>query len=154
MGFFNALRRSLGGEKAPEYTPREIEARFLGVDPDAMPIAEEVPFESGAYDRAQWSKKLKRVLSELPGSQGEWEDVASEARAMDFDPAWVAQRGREEFAMLVRRAVADRVVTEAEHRKLDLARDLIGIPDAEAVTILNAIVAEAETFFGGTVEGT
>ena len=78
MGFFNALRRSLGGEKAPEYTPREIEARFLGVDPDSMPIAEEVPFESGVYDRSQWSRKLKRVLSELPGSQGEWEDVASQ----------------------------------------------------------------------------
>jgi hypothetical protein len=72
---------------------------------------------------------------------------------MDFDPAWVAQCSRDEFALLVRRAVADRVVTEAEHRKLDLARDLIGIPDAEAETILHAIVAEAETFFGGSVEG-
>jgi hypothetical protein len=154
MGFFDALRRSLGGESPPNYTPREIEARFLDVDPDTLPIAEETPFESGAYDRAQWAKKLKRVLAELPGSHAEWEGVAAEARAMDFDPAWVAQCGRDEFALLVRRAVADRVVTEAEHRKLDLARDLIGLPDAEAVAILNAVVAEAESFFGGTVEGT
>ena len=61
--------------------------------------------------------------------------------------------GREEFTLLVRRVVADRVVTEAEHRKLDLARDLLEIPDAEAEAILHAVVADAEQFFGGTVEG-
>jgi hypothetical protein len=153
MGFFDALRRTLGGDLAREITGREVEARFLGVDPDTLPIAPESPFESGAYDRAQWAKKLKRVLAELPASHPEWEDVAAEAKAMDFDPAWVAQCARDEFAFLVRRAVADRVVTEAEHRKLDLARDLLAIPDSEAETILNAIVLEAESFFGGAVEG-
>jgi hypothetical protein len=153
MGFFDALRRTLGGNSGPKYTPREIEARFLGVDPDTLPITPETPFESAAYDRAQWAKKLKRVLTELPASHPEWEGVASEAKAMDFDPEWVAQCGRDEFALLVRKAVADQVVTEAEHRKLDLARDLLAIPDAEAETILQAIVAEAESFFGGTVEG-
>jgi hypothetical protein len=50
MGFFDALRRSLGGESPPNYTSREIEARLLGVDPDTLPIAEETPFESGVYD--------------------------------------------------------------------------------------------------------
>jgi hypothetical protein len=153
MGFFNALRRTLGGESSLKASPREVEARFLGVDPDTLPLTPETPFESGTYDRAQWAKKLKRVLAELPESRADWEDVAAEAKAMDFDPAWVAQCERDEFALLVRRAVADRVVTEAEHRKIDLARDLLGIPDAEAVTILHAIVAEAESFFGGTVEG-
>jgi len=153
MGFFDALRRSLGGEATPKYTAREIEARYLGVDPDELPLPAETPFESGVYDRAQWAKKLKRVLTELPESRGEWDDIAAEARAMDFDPAWVEQCGRDEFTLLVRRAVADRVVTEAEHRKIDMARDLIGIPDAEAVAILNQVVAEAESFFGGTIEG-
>jgi len=153
MGFFNALRRTLGVETDLKPSAREVEARFLGVDPDSLPLTPETPFESGVYDRAQWAKKLKRVLAELPETRAEWEGVAAEARAMDFDPAWVAQCSRDEFALLVRRAVADRVVTEAEHRKLDLARDLIGIPDAEAETILHAIVAEAETFFGGSVEG-
>ena len=153
MGFFDALRRTLGGDLDRKYTAREVEARFLGIDPDELPIAPETPFESGTYDRAQWSKKLKRVLAELPDSRADWEDVAAEARSMDFDPAWVTQCGRDEFALLVRRAVADRVVTEADHRKLDLARDLIGIPDAEAEAILNTVVAEAESFFGETVEG-
>jgi hypothetical protein len=153
MGFFDALRRVLGGESVPRDTAREIEARSQGVEPDELPLSPETPFESGAYDRAQWAKKLKRVLAELPDSRADWEDVAAEARAMDFDPAWVAQCGRDEFALLVRRAVADRVVTEAEHRKLDLARDLIGIPDAEAEAILHTVVAEAESFFGKAVEG-
>ena len=153
MGFFDALRRTLGGDPDPNYSPRDIEARFLGVDPDTLPLTPETPFESGAYDRAQWAKKLKRVLADLPASRADWEDVAAEAKAMDFDPSWVARCGRDEFALLVRRAVADRVVTEAEHHKLDLARDLIGIPDAEAEAILQGVVAEAETFFGGSVEG-
>jgi hypothetical protein len=153
MGFFDTLRRTLGGGSGWTPSPREVEARFLGVDPDDLPLSPETPFESGVYDRAQWAKKLKRVLAELPASRADWEDVASEARAMDFDPEWVARCGRDEFTLLVRRAVADRVVTEAEHHKLDLARDLIGIPDAEAEAILHAVVTEAETFFGGTVEG-
>ena len=55
--------------------------------------------------------------------------------------------------MLVRRAVADRVVTDAEHRKLDQARDMLGIADAEAEAILHDVVSEAETFFGKSVEG-
>ena len=153
MGFFDALRRTLGGDPGVAQSPRDIEARFLGVDPDTLPITPETPFASAEYDRAQWARKLKRVLDDLPESRPQWQDVAAEANAMDFDPAWVAQCGRDEFALMVRRAVADRVVTEAEHYKLDMARDLIGIPDAEAETILHAIVAEAETFFGGTVEG-
>ena len=38
----------------------------------------------------------------------------------------------DEFRLLIRRAVADRKLTPQEHRKLDLARDLIGISEAEA----------------------
>jgi hypothetical protein len=153
MGFLDALRRSLGGESSPEFTPREVEGAFLGVDPDTLPIADETPFESGPYDREQWAKKLKRVLAELPDSKPEWNDMAAEARTMDFDPEWVAQSYLDEFTLMVRRAVADRVVTDAEHRNLDLARDLIGNPDAQAEAILHEIVAEAETFFGKSVEG-
>lgn len=153
MAFIDALRRALGGESSPRFTPREVEAAFLNVDPDTLPIADETPFESGVYDRAQWAKKLKRILAELPDSKSEWDDLTTEARAMGFDPAWVEQCSVEEFTLMVRRAVADRVVTDAEHRTIDLARDLIGLPDAKAEAILHGVVAEAEKFFGGTVEG-
>jgi hypothetical protein len=55
--------------------------------------------------------------------------------------------------MLVRQAVSDRHVTEDEHHKLELARDLIGLPEDKAEAILHAIVAEAEAFFGKPVDG-
>jgi len=153
MGFFDALSRVLTGNKTPQYTSREVEATHLGVDPDDLPIAPEEQFESGEYDRTQWAKKVKRVLERLPESKADWADVMAESKAMDFDHRWVQQCIRDEFTMLVRRAVADRVVTESEHRKLDFARDLLGIPDPEAEAILNTVVSEAETFFGKTVEG-
>lgn len=153
MGFFDALSRVLGGNKGPQYTSREIEAVHLGVDPDELPIAPEEPFEAGHFDRTRWAKKVKSVLARLPESQPEWADTIAESKAMDFDPAWVDQCIRDEFTMLVRQFVSDRVVTEAEHRKLDFARDLLGIRDAEAEAILHQVVAEAETFFGKSVEG-
>ncbi len=156
MGFFDALRRVLTGETdQTRHDPRAIEARYFddAGEADEGPIAEAAPFESGKYDRAQWAKKLKRVLDELHDYRAQWDDVVAEARAMGFDPEWVSRRQRDEFMMLLRRTVADRVVTESEHRKLDLARDLIGIPDAEAVAALNEVIAEAESFFGDKVEG-
>ena len=153
MGFFDALTRVLTGNKAADYTPREIEAAHLGIHPDELPIAPEEPFEAGQYDRTNWARKVKRVLERLPASQVEWPDVLAESKALDFDPAWVQGCIRDEFTLMVRRAVADRVVTDAEHRKLDFARDLLGIRDAEAEEILHQVVSEAETFFGKTVEG-
>ncbi len=154
MGFFDTLTRVLTGDKSSKYTAREIEAIHLGVDPDDLPIAPEEPFESDNYDREQWARKVKRVLERLPESTPEWAAVVADSKAMDFDPAWVERCIRDEFAMMVRRAVADQVVTESEHRKLDFARNLLGIPDPEAEAILAAVISEAETFFGKTVEGT
>ncbi len=74
------------------------------------------PPRRGNYDRAQWHKKLKRILDELPGSKPEWDALVYEARALELDPAWVAQAQREEFQLLVRRIVSDRVVTEVGAR--------------------------------------
>ena len=44
------------------------------------------------------------------------------------------------------------MVSEEEHHKIDLARKLIGMPEAEAEQILHAIMAEAEAFFGAPVK--
>jgi hypothetical protein len=154
MAFLDALRRSLGGESTPKFSPREVEAAFLGVDPDTLPIAEETPFNASNFDRTQWSKKLKRVIEGLPETRAEWDDVVAESKALGFEADWVALRARDAFTLLVRRAVADRVVTDAEHRKIDLARDLIGLSDADAEAILQKVVEEAESFFGKSVEGT
>ena len=100
----------------------------------------------------QWHKKLKRILDELPASQAEWPVLMTEARALGFDTTWLQECQLEEFQLMIRQAVSDRHFTEEEHRKLDLARDLIGIPEVEAEAMLDAIVAEAEAFFGKPVE--
>jgi hypothetical protein len=149
MGFFDTLRRVLTSDHRHAVAApgewrhgRELE--------NAEPPQE--AGTPGAYDLLQWQKKLKRILDELPGSQPQWADLMAEERAMGFDPGWVSRCQLEEFQLLVRRAVSDRHFTEADHRKLDLARDLIGIPEADAEAILHAIVAEAEAFFGKPVK--
>ena len=104
------------------------------------------------YDRAQWRKKLKRILDELPASEHEWPEFVADADALGFDPEWIARCKIEEFTLMIRRAVADGVVTEVEHQKLDLARELLEIPAPEAEALLHVVVAEAESFFGKAVQ--
>jgi hypothetical protein len=156
MGFFDALRRVLSGageRPAPLADRRSVAGQDQDPDrDDAEGDSEATTPGPDVYDRLQWHKKLKRILEELPASQPEWADLMAEARALGFDMPWVEQCQVEEFTMLVRRAVADRHVTEDEHRKIDLARDLIGLPEAQAEAILHGVVAEAEAFFGKPVE--
>ncbi|SIO25420.1 hypothetical protein SAMN05444166_3268 [Singulisphaera sp. GP187] len=148
MGFLDTLRRTLGADSS---TTSGAAVPLAVVAPEGLTEDAGPTVPAGQYDRAQWHKKLKRILDELPGSRLEWDALIYEARALELDPEWVAQAQREEFLLLVRRIVADRVVTESEHRKLDLARELLGVPEAEAEATLHAIVAEAESFFGKPV---
>jgi len=145
MGFLDTLRQVMGNESSKP--ARALVSRAEGQGATALVAAgEEVP-----YDKAQWLKKLKRILDELPESGKEWETLEFDAKARSFDPEWITQNLRNEFLLLVRRVVADQVVTEAEHLKLDLARRLIHMPEAEAEEALHSIVTEAESFFGKPV---
>jgi len=167
MGFLSALRRVLGAEVDPgnDRADRLALAESFGVSdtshpefpngraPAADPAEMAAPPATTDYDTIQWRKKLKRILEHLPDAQGQWADLLQEAGALGLDPQWVARAQREEFALIVRRIVSDRVVTPQEHQKLELARTLIGIPESEAVATLNAIVAEAAAFFGKSIEG-
>jgi hypothetical protein len=143
MGFFETLRRVLGGEPGTSADSADSAA------PRAQPHEPRAP---GLYDRVKWEKKMKRILDDLPASEGEWEGLLSEARALQFDPEWVMRSQVQEFVLMLHRAVADRHVTEAEHRKLEQARYLIGISEAEAEAALHSAIAEAEKFFGKPVE--
>ena len=157
MAFLDTLGRVMTGDLA-KVDARPEGRRSLG---DTWGLDEvgsgaddntERPVEgASAVDVRLWERKLKRILDELPDSRGEWDDLMLEAASLGFNPRWVAQRQRAEFALLVRRAVADRAVTEAEHRKLELARQLLGIPEPDAEQLLHAIVADAESFFGTPV---
>jgi hypothetical protein len=161
MGFFDALRRVLSHETdahVPDDTRKKIRHAWgLDDEPSAEkkgPATPAVPLSGTAsdYDRSQWEKKLRKILEELPGSQQGWHNLMTEAHALELDPAWIAERQREGFAFLIRKAVSDRVVSEDDHEKLDLARKLIGLSEAEAEKTLHAIIAEAEAFFGTPVK--
>jgi hypothetical protein len=151
MGFLDTLRRVLTGAH-PAAAPAPRDQKPVPGRADDKHRSEAPTPGPDVYDRVQWQKKLKRILDELPDSQAEWPVLMTEARALGFDAPWIRDCQLEGFQMLIRQAVADRQVTEEEHRKLDLARDLIGIPEAEAEALLHAIVAEAEAVFGKPVE--
>ena len=154
MGFFDSLRRALGGNAHKKADPKISRAWGLEeTELEPTTTGEPESFHAGEYDRKNWRKKLKRILDDLPESKSQWPDHIADAHSMGVPADLLKTWFREEFAMLVRRMVADRKVTEAEHRTLDLARTLLEIPDAEAESILHAVVGEAEIFFGGTIEG-
>lgn len=161
MGFLNTLRHVLGADHTgPKEEPgvpllvdpgSSVDAKGLGSEGGDRSAVASSSAHAGRYDRAQWHKKLKRILDELPESKSEWESLTYEARALELEPDWVLQCQGEEFLLLVRRVVSDRVVTESEHHKLDLARQLIGLTESEAEAVVHAVVAEAESFFGKPV---
>src|SRR5262245_64536996 len=124
MGFFDALKRVLIHDRlhtVSEEKQRKIREAW-GLDDEGSPGAKTetaAGASASGYDRAQWEKKLRRILDELPDSQREWNDLISDAQALALEADWIAEQQREAFAFLIRQAVADRVVTEKEHEKLD-----------------------------------
>lgn len=155
MGFFESLKRMLTHH--PQAQPDEAarkklrEVWGLAEEPEETAPPEVEAAGVSEYDRDQWRKKLRKILDELPDSQDHWHVLMTEAHALNLEPEWLADRQREEFAFLIRRAVADRVVSEQEHDRIELARKLIGLPESEAEQTLKAIMAEAEAFFGKPV---
>src|SRR3981081_424433 len=110
MSFFDTLRHMLGKDAAK---PPGNVAKAWGLNDGAE--AKESAADAGVYDRAQWLKKMKRILAELPASCHEWAELVTEARALHLDPAWLTKSQVDEFMLLVRRAVSDRHFTEEEH---------------------------------------
>jgi len=166
MGFFAALGRLLrvGDDQfGAEHRSRLYEAWGLsdtshpefpdGRAPAADPAEMAAPPRTTEYDRTQWERKLINVLDGLPESQDQWDHLLVEAAALGFEDDWVRRRQREEFTMLIRRVVADARVTPQEHRKIDLARGLIGLPEDDGLQIVQEVIAEAEALFGKEIEG-
>jgi hypothetical protein len=164
MAFFDSLRRVLGtqpltsggdpvrmaeGWGYSDSAHPEFPRRVPAADPTEM--AE--PPHASDYDVEQWRKKVKRILEKLPASQPEWDPMLAEGRALGLDDQFMLKSQIDEFMLLVRRAVADRHITEQEHRNLDMARTLIGMTEEDAESLLHAIAAEAQEFFGKPVDG-
>jgi hypothetical protein len=151
MGFFEKLRQLLADKLGYGGSDEAVEEGPGDVEPGAE--SEEEVEDPKEYDRLRWRKRMQRILDELPGSQGEWENLQADARDLGFGEDWVRECQVDEFLLLVRRAVKDGVFTKKEHRRLDVARELMGLSRDEADSALRTVVAEAESFFGKPVEG-
>src|SRR4051812_20235845 len=129
MGLFDALRRLRHAHDGKQHDQRRRLAQLWGLDEQEAFGDQEAPptpvaadaSKTGDYDRAQWQKKMTRILEALPESRDQWGPLMAEARALGFDATWMRHAQIEEFTLLVRRAVADGVFSEKEHRLLDLA---------------------------------
>lgn len=141
MGFLDALRGW-----GSSHVKTEANKQKAVIDPRASETL------LTDFDREQWLRKLKRLLANLPGTEAEWVDLHQEAGSLGFPDEWVKSTSIQEFSLLVRKIVADRVVTHDEHHNLELARNSLGIPDEKAEAIFHTIVVEAEAFFGNPVE--
>ena len=157
MSVFDRLH---GARRRAEELDDESRQRMM----HAWGLAEELPASAarnrdGAdaqldYDRVQWQRKLRHILGDLPELGPRWEQLLTEARAKGFDEEWMQHEMREEFLLMVRRAVADRLFTERERRALDRVRFLIGMSEAEAEAAYDAVIRDAESFFGEHVDRT
>mgnify|MGYP001030261773 CR=1 FL=1 len=149
MRFLEALKDFLSSN-AHAGGPKDAPSRIRDAwSLDSSPSAD--ADSASPYDVAQWRKKLRRIFEELPGSKDEWTDLMTEARSYGLDAGWIDARLAEEFTQLIRGVVADRVLSEADHERIEAARRLIGLTESQAETAVRAIVAEAEQFFGGAI---
>jgi hypothetical protein len=160
MGFLDVLKGFLSKAAHPGASDARTRMREAwGLDdesaaasPEPSTTAPSADAESASrYDVEQWLKKLRRIFDGLPDSKNEWAALTTEARAYGLDDAWISERLAEEFTLLIRSVVADRVLSEADHERIEAARKLIGISESQAETAVHAIVAEAEKFFGQAV---
>jgi hypothetical protein len=159
MGFLDALRRTFGGTAARdrEQARRLAEAWGLGESgaEDGVPSPDMTTEPVSSYDRRLWSNKLRLLLTEkLPVSRQEWDDVLADGQALGFEPDWIEQQQRAAFDLLIRKIVADGVVTPLEHDKIEQARSLVGLSEAEAEDTLKRVVDEARAVLGREIEGT
>ena len=154
MVIYDRLRRLLGGPKTDELDQLAIAWGIdTGADADAASPKNDSTFHGTTFDRTQWRKKVATILDDLPARENDWGPLVAEGLALGFDPEWMDAVTREEFTLLIRRTVADCVFNEFEHKKLDLARTLIGMNEDEAERAVHAVVVEVEAFFGRRVEG-
>jgi hypothetical protein len=161
MGFFDVLKGFLSSavHHGASHDARARIRDAWGLDdespaapPESTSISPTADADSAsAYDVEQWRKKLRRIFEDLPSSKSEWPAMMTEARAYNLNDEWIAARLAEEFTLLIRGVVADRLLSEADHERIETARKLIGITESQAETAVQAIVAEAEQFFGGAI---
>ena len=161
MGFLSAIRNLFGDSTRRDEEQRRKLAQAWNIDeslidaPESTDSSDNLGALQGAtaYDRKMWSKKLRHLITEkLPVPEQEWHDFLADAAALGFDQAWVEAEQRDAFALLLKRIVADGVISGDEQHTIDLARVQLGFTDQQAMRLLDRVVAEAEALLGRKVQ--
>lgn len=154
MGFLGTLKKLLSA--APQWETTEAKRARLreawGLDDAESSASAPAAEATSDYDKTQWRRKLHQVFQNLPGSRDQWTGLMTDARSLNLDQSWMDEGMAQEFEQLLRAVVADRVVSEDEQEKIEAARRLIGLSEDDAATVLRAVAAEAEAFFGAEVK--
>lgn len=154
MGFLGTLKNFLSA--APQWETTEAKRVRLrkawGLDESERAAHAPAAEATSDYDKTRWRRKLHQVFQNLPASRDQWPGLMTDAKSLNLDPSWMDAGMAEEFEQLLRAVVADRVVSEDEQEKIEVARRLIGLSEDEAATVLRAVAAEAEAFFGAEVK--
>ncbi len=82
MGFFDSLRKVLHRDHPAALAPNLAAAWGLAEEGGE----DEAGHDASLYDRANWLKKMKRILNELPASEPQWAELMSEARRLGIRP--------------------------------------------------------------------
>lgn len=167
MLFIQTLKRLFGGEASGETAAlrdREREAlrKAWNLDADDPVMVEECrrqepddPTGQG-YDEHLWRGRLANLCSEIHDRTDLAEQVKilmGEAHNLAIAPQAIFETAQAAFESAIRQVVADRQVTDDEHRQLDDLRDALGLPDVLAADILEKVADEARTVFKSQIEG-
>ncbi|MFM7130711.1 MAG: hypothetical protein ACKO0V_15280 [bacterium] len=167
MLFIQTLRRLFGGElpedlAARREREREALRKAWHLDADDPVMVDENRYHEPTdpagqgYDEHLWRGKLVNLCSEINAKNdlaGQAKILMGEAHNLAIGPKVIFESAQAAFQSAIRQVVADRHVTDEEHRRLDALRDALGLPDDLAAEILETIAAEASAIFKSQIEG-
>lgn len=120
--------------------------------------AREVTDPTGiTYDGLMWRKKIARMVIEpaeigRENFQAHLAEIWNESHALGLSPEAIFETAKTAFRNAVRHVVADRVITQAEHRYLENLQETFGLPGEMAARITQEVITEAETIFAAKIE--
>lgn len=162
MSFLSFLKNLFSHREDQTEQQLEAERKALrdawGLDVDD-PVIEETPAPElqtdptgKAYDENLWRNKLIRTAtSQREIQKPEFGELLSalfhESQNLGFPPDFVFQSVKDAYQAGARAVVADRRISHSEHIYLDQLKDILGLPDDMAKSILETVIREAEEVF-------
>lgn len=167
MLFIQSLRRLFGGEQTEDLAAQRIREREalrkawnLDADDPVMVDESRTPEPDDptghSFDEHLWRGRLTHLCSEIHAKTdlaNQIKILLGEAKNLNIAPQAIFESAQAAFESAIRQVVADRQVTDDEHRQLDDLRDALGLPDVLAADILEKIADEARTVFKSQING-